>query len=143
MIEENRPADGAEWWTLHTDGAARGNPGPAGAGAVLLDGQGRVLAELSRSLGVRTNNEAEYHGLLLGLAEVRRLGGRRLRLRLDSELVVRQLQGRYRVKHPHLIPLYRQAMVLLRELEVYDIMHVRRELNAEADALASKAAGQG
>ena len=128
------------WWTLHSDGAARGNPGPAGAGAVLRDPEGLVLAELSQPLGVGTNNEAEYQGLLLGLNEALRLGADKVHLFLDSELVVRQILGVYRVKNQRLKPLYDQAMALLQRLEAYDIVHVRRELNSEADRLASQAA---
>ena len=128
------------WWTLYTDGASRGNPGPAGAGAVLGDENGKRLAKVSRSLGRATNNEAEYMALIIGLEESIRLGARRLHLRLDSELVVRQLEGQYRVKNRRLQPLYQRVLVLLQELEAYDILHIRRESNREADALASRAA---
>lgn len=135
-VESNGPG----WWTLNTDGAARGNPGPAGAGAVLRDDRGVILEEISRYLGIGTNNEAEYQGLILGLETAISRGARRLNLRLDSELVVRQIQGRYKVRHERLQPLYNRAMGLLQDLEAYDIVHVRREQNAEADALAAKAA---
>ena len=128
------------WWTLAADGASRGNPGWAGAGAVLWDGEGRVKAELSRPLGLATNNQAEYQALLLGLEEALRLGVQRLRVQMDSELVVRQLSGRYRVRNKRLAPLYLRAVSALQDLEAYDIVHVRREYNAEADALASRAA---
>ena len=131
-----------DWWTLHADGASKGNPGPAGAGAILYDQTGTVLAEISRSLGRKTNNEAEYQGLITGLEEAVKLGGRRLKIRMDSELVVRQILGVYKVRNERLKPLYQQALGLLRELEAYDILHVRRELNAEADRLASRAAAQ-
>jgi len=128
------------WWTLNTDGASRGNPGPAGAGAVLRDPEGAVLGELSRSLGTATNNEAEYQALILGLEEARAMGAARLKILLDSELVVKQVQGLYRVRNTRLRKLYDRAMGLLQEMEAYDILHIRRELNSEADSLASQAA---
>ncbi|MBU2547468.1 MAG: ribonuclease HI family protein [Proteobacteria bacterium] len=142
LFGKKQPDDSNEWWTLHTDGAARGNPGPAGAGAVLRDPAGATLAEVSRPLGKATNNEAEYQALILGLEEASRLGARRLRLRLDSELVVRQVTGVYRVKNDRLQPLFQRVRALLRNLEAYDILHIRRELNSEADALASRAASR-
>jgi len=132
----------AIWWTLHTDGASWGNPGPAGAGAVLYDETGTVLAEISRPLGRRTNNEAEYQGLILGLEEALRLGARRLIINMDSELVVRQVAGVYKVRNARLRPLHERVMALLPELEVYDILHVRRSLNTRADALATQAAAE-
>jgi len=131
------------WWTLHTDGASQGNPGSAGAGVVLEDPAGLVLAELSRSLGRATNNEAEYQALILGLEEAHHQGATRLKVMLDSELVVRQVQGLYRVKNQRLRPLYAQVMALLQDLEAYDILHIRREFNAHADKLASRAASHG
>ncbi len=132
--------ESSAWWTLNTDGAAKGNPGPAGAGAILRDPDGTVLAEISRHLGTATNNEAEYFGLIHGLTESLRLGAARLHIRMDSELIVRQIQGQYKVKNERLKALYDQVMALLRDLKAYDIVHVRREFNAEADALASRAA---
>ncbi|MDY6852649.1 MAG: ribonuclease HI family protein [Thermodesulfobacteriota bacterium] len=137
------PAQEGVWWTLYTDGAARGNPGPAGAGAVLRDENGDLLAEVSRFLGRGTNNEAEYQGLIFGLEEALGLGARRLKMRLDSELVVKQVSGLYRVKNKRLRPLYQRVMALLQDLETYDILHIRREKNTEADALASRAAVSG
>lgn len=137
------PAQAGAWWTLHTDGAARGNPGPAGAGAVLRDENGSLLAEVSRFLGRGTNNEAEYQGLIFGLEEALGLGARRLKMRLDSELVVKQVLGLYRVRNKRLRPLYQRVMTLLQDLEAYDILHIRREKNTEADALASRAAVSG
>ena len=130
------------WWILNTDGASRGNPGPAGAGAVLRGPEGAVLGELSRPLGMATNNEAEYQALILGLEEARNMGAARLRILLDSELVVKQVQGLYRVKNTRLRKLYDRVMGLLQEMEAYDILHVRRDLNSEADSLASRAAGK-
>ncbi|MCB2188943.1 MAG: ribonuclease HI family protein [Deltaproteobacteria bacterium] len=121
------------------DGGSRGNPGPAGAGAVLLDPDGREVAALSRFLGRVTNNVAEYQALLLGLTEAQARGVRELEIKMDSELVVRQLQGTYRVKNPGLQPLYRQAKELLRQFAAVHIMHVRREFNSRADELANQA----
>lgn len=131
------------WWVLNTDGASLGNPGPAGAGIVLRDAGGAILGELSRSLGKATNNEAEYRALILGLTEARSMGATRLKVLLDSELVVKQVQGLYRVKNRRLRPLYDRVMELLQDMEAYDILHVRRELNTEADSLASRAAREG
>lgn len=131
------------WWILNTDGASLGNPGPAGAGIVLRDSGGAILGELSRSLGKATNNEAEYRALILGLTEARSMGATRLKVLLDSELVVKQVQGLYRVKNSRLRPLYDRVMGLLQDMEAYDILHIRRELNTEADSLASRAAREG
>jgi len=128
--------------TLHTDGGSRGNPGPAGAGAVIYDDEGREVAALSRYLGRTTNNEAEYQALLLGLAEARRLGAARLTVKMDSELIVRQLEGQYRVKAPGLKPLYAEAKLLLKDFSSVTILHVRRNLNQRADELANQAMDQ-
>lgn len=124
--------------TLFADGGSRGNPGPAASGAVLLDAAGDVLDEEGAYLGTATNNVAEWNALLIGLQAARRHGIRRLAVRLDSELVVKQIGGDYRVKHPSLQPLYRQAMALLRTFEAYDVQHVRREQNKLADALVNQ-----
>jgi len=140
LVQES--AEKEDWWTLYTDGASRGNPGSAGAGAVLKDSDGILLAEISRSLGQATNNEAEYHALILGLKEAHKLGAARLKIKLDSELVVKQVRGLYRVKNQRLRPLYNRVVALLQDLEAYDILHIRRELNKEADKLASTAASQ-
>ena len=129
------------FWLLHADGASLGNPGSGGAGAVIYDDQGRVAAEISQPLGPAvTNNEAEYQALLLGLDRLRSLGIGKIRIRLDSELVVRQVKGEYKVKNPRLAVFFRQVMDLLAGFETYDIAHVWRELNRAADALASQAA---
>lgn len=121
------------------DGAARGNPGEAGCGAVIFDPSGRVIRELARYLGHATNNVAEYKGLLLGLEEVLRLGARTLRIESDSQLLVRQLNGLYRVKDRKLIQLNQKAQGLLRKLEAYRIIHIGREQNRLADKLANRA----
>lgn len=125
--------------TLYADGAARGNPGPAGAGAVLLDDDGAVVAEIARSLGHATNNVAEYTALVLGLEEARRLGVTDLEVRMDSLLVVQQMRGLWRIKHPRLKPLALRAKELLAHFPKRSIGHVPRERNALADALANRA----
>lgn len=129
-------------FTLYSDGAARGNPGPAGAGAVLIDAQGREVARLRQYLGETTNNVAEYQALLMGLEAALARGITRLGVRLDSELIVRQLQGAYRVKAPHLKPLFQQARELLSRFQAVDIAHVPRAQNRVADQLANEAIDQ-
>ena len=125
--------------TLFADGAAKGNPGPAGAGAVLFGDCGEVLAELHKSLGHATNNVAEYEALILGLEEARRRGIQRLDVRMDSMLVVRQMQGLWKIKHPGLRPLALRAGALLAEFPTRTIEHVPREENSHADRLANLA----
>ena len=129
--------------TLHSDGGSRGNPGPAGAGAVLYDDQGQEVAALSRYLGRTTNNEAEYQALLMGLKRAQELGAQRLTVKMDSELIVRQLEGKYRVKAPGLKPLYAEAKRLLQGFASVTIQHIRREFNKRADELANQAMDQG
>lgn len=124
--------------TLYADGGARGNPGPAALGAVLLDADGAVLREISAFLGVTTNNVAEWSALVAGLEAALELGVQDLNVRLDSELVVRQVNGVYRVKHPNLQPLYARTQSLLRRFRHVDVAHVRRKENAHADALVNR-----
>jgi ribonuclease HI len=125
---------------IHTDGAARGNPGPAGAGAVLRDAEtGETVAEIARFLGERTNNYAEWTAVELALREAKDRGARVVDLRTDSELVARQISGRYRVRHPDLKPIHARVMELLAELEGYTVGHVPRERNVEADRLSNVA----
>jgi len=124
---------------IYTDGAARGNPGPAGAGAILRDADGAVLAEIAEPLGHATNNVAEWTAVLLALEEARRLGATQVDLRMDSQLVARQISGIYRVKHPDLTPIHAAVMDLLRTLDGYTVGHVPRELNREADRLSNVA----
>jgi ribonuclease HI len=131
-------AEAESEWLLMVDGAARGNPGEAGAGAVLYDETGRVVNELSRYLGHATNNVAEYEALLMGLEEVLRLGRKRIAIQSDSELLVRQLNGMYRVKDEKLKLLFEKVMGLLHHLDSYRILHVPRELNQRADRLANQ-----
>ena len=124
---------------MFTDGAARGNPGPAGLGVVIEDDQGLRLRGLHRWLGVATNNEAEYHALIEGLKAVSEWKPDRLEIYLDSKLVVEQVNGKYRVKKPELQTLHRQAVDLLKQFKEVSIGHVERERNKGADALANMA----
>lgn len=128
---------------LYADGAARGNPGPAGAGAVLYDEKGIVVAELARPLGRATNNVAEYSALILGLEEAGRRGATAIDVRMDSLLVVQQMRGRWRVKHPGLVPLALRAGALLASFKEREIRHVPREQNAAADELSNRAIDEG
>ena len=127
---------------IYCDGGSRGNPGPAAIGAVVLDPSTEpptVLATVSERIGVATNNVAEYRALVAGLEAARAFPARRVRVRADSELLVRQLDGRYKVKSAHLRPLLDQARALLAEYDEVDLAHVRRELNTDADALVNAA----
>lgn len=127
---------------IHTDGAARGNPGPAGAGAILRDADGAVVSELARFLGLRTNNYAEWTAVQLALEEALGLGATQVDLRMDSELVARQIAGRYRVKHPDLKPIHARVMALLGRFDAYTVAHVPRALNKDADRLSNVAIDQ-
>jgi ribonuclease HI len=122
---------------LWTDGAARGNPGPAGIGAILKSPSGEVLYTGSEYLGHTTNNVAEYKAVLLGLERALELGIRRIEVRADSELLIKQLRGEYRVRHEALKPLYEAAQRLLARFEKKKLVHVRREQNGDADRLAN------
>ena len=124
---------------LSTDGGARGNPGPAAFAYVLEAEDGTVLAEHGEAIGVATNNVAEYRALLAGLEAARAYPARVLCVRADSELLVRQLEGRYRVKQPHLREYYERARALLDEYDEVDVAHVPRSQNVEADALVNAA----
>jgi ribonuclease HI len=125
---------------IYTDGAARGNPGPAGLGAILRDAEtGEVLAELARFLGLRTNNYAEWTAVEDALREALGMGATHVDLRMDSELVARQISGRYRVKHPDLKPIHARVMEMLGRLSGYTVGHVPRELNKDADRLSNVA----
>jgi len=124
---------------VHVDGGARGNPGPAAAAAVISTLDGEVLDEATETLGVATNNVAEYRGVLLGLARARALGATEVEVVNDSELVAKQINGTYKVKHPAMKPLYLEAMRALRAFEGWRVRSVRREQNAQADALVNQA----
>ena len=131
------------WVLAHCDGGARGNPGPAGFGAVLVDQAGVPLAELSEFLGFRTNNFAEYSGLLAVLAWAIAHERRRLRVISDSELMVKQIQGKYKVKSPDLQPLYEEARRRIAQLAGFEIHHALRHKNKVADQLANAAMDRG
>jgi len=122
-----------------TDGAARGNPGPAAIGATIKDEQDRLLASISRCIGSTTNNQAEYRAIIAALEKAISLGAREVSLKADSELVVRQLNGQYRVKNQALIPLYQQVKNLSGSLAGFTIAYIPRARNAEADSLANRA----
>ena len=122
-----------------TDGAARGNPGPAAIGATIKDEKGNLLASISHRIGVTTNNQAEYRAIIAALEKAAEIGARHVQIKSDSELVVRQINGRYRVKNKALLPLYQKAMQLIASLEGFKIAYVPRAQNAEADALANQA----
>ena len=124
---------------IHTDGASRHNPGPAAIGATLKDSQGKLVASLSRAIGRATNNQAEYRAVVAALEEALKLGATQVEVRLDSELVVRQLSGQYRVRQAALQPLHRQVTGLLGQFHQFTISHVPRQQNAEADRLANLA----
>lgn len=145
LFPENETGSaGAEgWFTAHCDGGSRGNPGPSGYGAVVEDPKGQVVARLSEFLGRQTNNFAEYKGLLAVLAWARQQGVRQLRVVSDSELMVKQLKGQYKVASPALRPLWEEARRLSRELERFEIRHTLRGGNQEADRLANEAMDRG
>ncbi len=124
---------------MHVDGGARGNPGPAAAACVISSPDGEVLAEHAELLGRATNNVAEYRALLLGLARARELGADEVEVIGDSELVAKQIQGLYKVKHEAMRPLYLDAMKALREFAGWSIRTVPRAQNARADALVNEA----
>ncbi len=136
-------APGAVRLTVHVDGGARGNPGPAAIGVVVSDVDGEVLDEVAERIGVATNNVAEYRALLRGLERAAALGAREVDLINDSELVAKQLTGAYRVKHPAMKPLYEEAMSALRGFDRWSIRSVPRAENARADALVNQALDAG
>jgi len=131
------------WFTAHCDGGSRGNPGPAGYGAVIEDPQGRIAARLSEFLGIQTNNYAEYKGLLAVLAWAGQNSARHLRVVSDSELMVKQMKGQYKVASPVLRPLWEEARRLARSLDKFEISHTLRGGNKEADRLANEAMDKG
>ena len=140
------PGHGPEkssWINAHCDGGARGNPGPAGYGAVIADDHGMVIAELSEFLGIRTNNYAEYSGLLGCLQYALDHHHPRLRVISDSELMVKQIQGKYKVNSPDLRPLWQEARNRIAKLEAFEISHALRHKNKDADRLANEAMDRG
>lgn len=129
--------------SANIDGGARGNPGPAGYGVIFKDASGKKIGELSRYLGIQTNNYAEYSGLIAALEHALSQGYKTLKVFSDSELMVRQMTGVYKVRSPELRELYDKARSLIRKLESFRIEHVRREFNREADKLANRAMDEG
>jgi ribonuclease HI len=132
-------AERAKRTRLYTDGAARGNPGPAGAGAVIISPDGHIVAKIGKFLGDSTNNVAEYMGLILGLKRAKAMGIKELDVYSDSELLVKQLAGDYAVKADHLRPLHDEARSLLGAFSEIQVRHIPREENAQADAMSNRA----
>lgn len=132
-----------QWITANVDGGARGNPGPAGYGVYIRDANGNAIAQLSEYLGHKTNNFAEYSALLAALEYAVSNGYRTLKVISDSELMVRQMTGQYRVNSPDLKPLYEKARSLTRKLDKFTIQHVLRGQNQHADKLANEAMDRG
>ena len=132
-----------ECWTLFADGAARGNPGPAGIGYVLCSPEGQVVRRGAESIGKTTNNVAEYKALLRGLEEALDQGVKHLHIHSDSELLIRQLTGQYRVRQPHLKTIHGEVLSLLKQLGWHRLEHVPREANREADRLANLGVAKG
>ena len=124
---------------IHTDGAARGNPGPAAIGIIIKDEKGNLLARISRCIGVTTNNQAEYQAIITALEKAISLSGRQVVLKSDSELVVKQINGQYKIKNTGLRALYQRVVQLIGSLESFSVSYIPREQNAVADALANKA----
>jgi ribonuclease HI len=124
--------------TLFTDGGARGNPGPAGIGVVLRDGAGEVIGEIAEGIGETTNNVAEYSALIAGLELALSKGVTEIEVFMDSELVISQLKGEWKIKNDRLRILAVKARALLERFQPYSLSHVRRELNSDADKLANQ-----
>lgn len=133
------PATGSKVLEVYTDGASKGNPGPAAVGVVFRQKGGPALCGLSRAIGRATNNVAEYRAVIAALECAERWRVERVHLFVDSELIARQLTGAYRVKSPDLSPLYQQVVHLARRLRTFQVRHVKRERNAHADHLANLA----
>ena len=142
-VQADMPPLPEGWILAHCDGGARGNPGPAGFGAVVVDAAGVPLAELSEFLGFRTNNFAEYSGLLAVLAWALEHGQTKLRVVSDSELMVKQIQGKYKVNSPDLKPLHEEARGRIAQLKSFEIFHALRHKNKVADQLANEAMDRG
>ena len=144
LFENSAPSnDSGEWFIAHCDGGSRGNPGPSGYGAVIEDAKGRTLAELSEYLGVQTNNFAEYSGLLGVMKWAIEHDVKCLRVISDSELMVKQMQGKYKVASPVLKPLFDEAKKLARRIESFEMRHTLRGGNKVADRLANEAMDRG
>jgi probable phosphoglycerate mutase len=140
---DETPSSPAAWFTAHCDGGSRGNPGPSGYGAVIEDPHGHIVARLSQFLGIQTNNYAEYSGLLAVLDWALQNGAGRLKVVSDSELMVNQMKGRFKVASPSLKPLWEEAKRRAAKLERFEITHTLRGGNKEADRLANEAMDKG
>lgn len=138
-LDLSAPSDQDGTWVVYADGASRGNPGPAAYGTVVFDPQGRERHRTSAAIGIATNNVAEYRGLIAGLEAALAQGARRVEVRMDSELIVRQVVGRYRVRNPGLIPHHRRVLSLRAMFDEVVFRHVPRDQNKLADSLANKA----
>jgi probable phosphoglycerate mutase len=143
LFDAPHPAAQEGWFTAHCDGGSRGNPGPSGYGAVIEDSQGRIVARLAQFLGNQTNNYAEYSGLIAVLKWANENGAKYLRVVSDSELMVKQMKGQYKVASPGLRPLYEQGRRLAARLEKFEMRHTLRGGNKEADLLANEAMDKG
>jgi len=143
LFSTERHTPPAHYLIAHSDGGARGNPGPAGYGVVIKDEAGRRVAELSQYLGHQTNNFAEYQGLIAALEYAVEHGPKALRLISDSELLVRQIKGIYKVKNSTLKDLHARATELIGRLDWFSIDHALREHNRDADRLANEAMDKG
>jgi len=128
---------------LYIDGGSRGNPGPAGIGVVIYDKEGKRVKEFNKYIGIATNNIAEYKALIYGLQEALFKKADEVTLNMDSELVVQQLKGDYKVKNANIKPLFEQALHLLSGFRKFEIKHIKREENKEADKLVNKAINLG
>jgi ribonuclease HI len=124
--------------TVHVDGGSRGNPGPAAAGAIVTGPDGELLDRAGELIGDATNNVAEYRGLLLGISRARELGATEIEIFNDSELIAHQVNGRYKVKHADMKPLHAEALAALGAFDAWSLTPVRREQNADADAIVNE-----
>ena len=139
LVKNPMPTTGSPIMEIFTDGASRGNPGPSAVGVVFRQKNGPDLAEHCETIGRATNNVAEYQAMVAALEHIRRWKVRKVHLFMDSDLIVRQLNGSYRVKSPDLRPLFQQVIFLTRDLKEFKVHHIKRVLNAQAHALANKA----
>ncbi len=137
------PAESIKGMIAHIDGGSRGNPGPAGYGAYITDGDGKKIAELGDFLGVQTNNFAEYSGLIAALEYAVEHGYHTVKVVSDSELLVKQIKGQYKVRSEALLSIYNEAKALIRKLDRFEVRHVLRHLNKDADRLANEAMDRG
>jgi len=124
---------------IYIDGGSRGNPGPAGIGVVILDERGKKIKDIAKYIGETTNNIAEYNALLYGLEEALIIRADEILINMDSELIAKQLSGDYRVKDSNIKPLFERALNMLKSFKGFEIKHIKREKNKEADKLVNKA----